>query len=409
MARGLHIRQMIGRGLLAVALVAAGHAVAAAQDDEGSDVSARETEVRKLGGSTRFSKPIRTVDELRSMAIINRDNFTRVLAMTGLSHISGAVVGALSAGSVTETVVAPGARMKWMALKRSGTPDVLRNVRWAGRQPFDAWQFSVTQGGMSYTFVVPKICGNMSLVSENAVAVAVAAAPVPPVPTPEPPPAAPAPEPAPVAVAPPPLPPQLPTPTVFVANDTFRWMASGFVGGQFGTNVDEPENTEAGDSLSWGGQVSYAWRYLGAEALFDFAPNVRIANANVAFDDDPHVNSYMANAIGLLPLRAGDFTPYLSGGLGAIQMHADIFPFPLLSSTVEATNETRFGGNLGFGLMAFTGRFGFRTDVRYYKASTAFEPTEADDLADSLAEARTERLLSGLQYWRANFGLALRW
>src|SRR6185436_7421126 len=113
--------------------------------------------IRRLGGRSRFSRPMRSIEDLQSMAIVNRAAFSWVLAITGLSAISEEVLRALTTGHVTDTAVAPGTRMQWMALKRTAAPEVLRNVRWAGRRPFDAWQFTVTDGGGDYTFIVPKV------------------------------------------------------------------------------------------------------------------------------------------------------------------------------------------------------------------------------------------------------------
>jgi hypothetical protein len=86
------------------------------------------------------------------------------------------VLRALATGDVTDTAIAPGTQMQWMALKRAGAPEVLRNVRWAGRRPFDAWQFTLTDGGGNYIFLVPKVCGNMMLVSADAIPDAAVAA-----------------------------------------------------------------------------------------------------------------------------------------------------------------------------------------------------------------------------------------
>src|SRR5262249_14461314 len=74
-----------------------------------------------------------------------------VFTMVGLSNASSQIIDAMTTGPMTDTTVMPGTNMQWMALKRAGRADVLRNVRWAGAQSFDAWKFSVTSGGHQYT------------------------------------------------------------------------------------------------------------------------------------------------------------------------------------------------------------------------------------------------------------------
>src|SRR5215831_11822123 len=116
----------------------------------------RETEIRVLGGPNRFSGPMHSVADLRAMINANRTQIANVLAVAGLDHISTQVLNTLTTGNIVETVVAPDTHMEWMALKRSGAPGLLRNVRWVGREGFAAFQFNVDAAGYSYTFVIPK-------------------------------------------------------------------------------------------------------------------------------------------------------------------------------------------------------------------------------------------------------------
>jgi hypothetical protein len=184
-----------------------------------------------------------------------------------------------------------------------------------------------------------------------------------------------------------------------------HWIVSGFVGSNFGGST-----TAADPSATFGGQLAYMWKgVIGAEALADFAPSLRIDNPALA--QHPQVNSYMANMIFAIPLGGeGQFEPYISGGVGGIQMHATVFNLALANPTgtppVGTTDgdRTKLGTDLGGGVMGFAGTVGFRADVRYYKvpADTTLQSTSAVGLF-------TEGLLSGLNIWRANIGLALRW
>jgi hypothetical protein len=180
---------------------------------------------------------------------------------------------------------------------------------------------------------------------------------------------------------------------------TSYWTASGFVGSNFGAGADSA-------SVDFGGHLAYLYRgMVGAEFLADFAPHFRINNALLA--DNPNVNSYMLNVIGAVPIGSdARVQPYVSGGLGGIQLRSDMFT---IASTVPGTtaeaNQTKFGGNIGAGLMAFAGNVGIRGDVRYYRAFNSDISTNATTTADVFAQ----NLLSGLDFWRANIGIALRW
>ena len=196
-----------------------------------------------------------------------------------------------------------------------------------------------------------------------------------------------------------------PTQSTLYGTTQSHWLASGFVGSTFGGNTTNSE------SVNFGGQVAYLWRgVVGAEALADFTPSLKIDNA--VLSENPRANSYMANAIVALPLGGeGQFQPYVSGGLGGIQLRATAFNafLPVVSGTPIQTgtstgDQVKFGSNVGGGIMGFAGMIGFRADIRYYKATT-----DSQFQSTSAIGQFTEGLLSGLDYWRANIGVALRW
>jgi hypothetical protein len=383
-----------------------------------ANAQTREVSVSTLGGATRFSGPMHGVEDLRAMAAANRTQITSVLGQAGMSELSTPLLNVLATGYISETTVTPGTRFEWMALKRGGRASLLRNVRWTGRQSFDAFQFSVESAGYTYTFIAPKVCGNFSLVSRAATPVAIVEPPrAAPAPEPLPPPP---PEPAPVAEAPPPPPP---APVAINKEAAPMWIVTGFIGSSFSVSSSNQTplinallstNTTDG-GLAGGAQLARFWGgYLGAELLADFGVS---QTTSLFLSTDPNVNSYMLNAIVKAPFGGvGRFEPYISGGLGAISMRSSTFTVvgsttitgnlvPTLS-TVNTT-QTKFGTDIGAGFFAFANKWGIRGDVRHYRASTFDQdklqngPTFADDY--------TQSLLSGLTFWRANLGVAYRW
>jgi hypothetical protein len=61
--------------------------------------------------------------------------------------------------------VAPGEQFGWMLFRKktSGPVSVLKDVTWGGKASFDAYRFSIDKNGQRYEFIVPAICGNLSL------------------------------------------------------------------------------------------------------------------------------------------------------------------------------------------------------------------------------------------------------
>jgi Outer membrane protein beta-barrel domain len=201
-------------------------------------------------------------------------------------------------------------------------------------------------------------------------------------------------------------PPPASTAATTVGTLKSHWTAAGLVGSNFGLSTDDP-------SINFGGQLGYLWRgVVGPEFLADFTPTFKINNGFLA--ESPNVNSYMANVMGAIPLGAeGQFQPYVSGGLGAIQLGSTVFntfglarsvsPAEIAASGTTTESHSKLGNNIGGGLMGFAGNVGFRGDVRYYRSSTN------ESLSSTPAGQLSEILLSGLKYWRANAGLAIRW
>jgi hypothetical protein len=384
-------------------------ATVAVQGIANAGQQAREVSVSTLGGPNRFSGPMRGVEDLRAMATTNRTQISSALGQAGIGDISTQVMDVLTTGYISDTTVAPGTHFEWMALKRSGRPGVLRNVRWTGRQSFDAFQFSVEAAGYNYTFIVPKICGNFALLSRTASPVAAVAPP--PAPEPPPPPRAPEPipEPPPVAQAPP------PPPAVVIVEEkpANHWVATGFIGSSFSANGDLPflaDTTDGG--VTFGGQLAKFWGYGGLEIISDFAPTFKIQS--LALADHPSVNANMLNLIvkGAWGSES-QFQPYISGGLGWITMRTTTFtiigenlPINNVALATVDNTQSKFGSDLGGGFFVFASKWGIRGDVRHYRAST-FDAEKLNN--GTFANDFTQALVSGLTFWRANLGLAYRW
>src|SRR5262249_38522982 len=205
----------------------------------------------------------------------------------------------------------------------------------------------------------------------------------------------------------------------------------------------------ATSSTEVGGSVGYLWKNkFGAELDTGFTPSFELQSNFFGLGIKPQINTYMANVIAAAPLGAeAAWQPYISGGGGAISL--------LSGDEGEAANflnpnGTKFGGNVGGGVMAFAGKVGFKADVRYYRAAGAYQtsvsnvtpvaspsPTSPSPTpsptpspappppgpyvvpgaatsqiapeAGVTSKQLVDSALSGLAFWRANVGVAFRW
>jgi len=198
-----------------------------------------------------------------------------------------------------------------------------------------------------------------------------------------------------------------------------HWFASAYLGSNFGgpsatvqTNTNLNVESGSSASINFGGEVGYAWAgAYGAEFMANYSPNFELGNVLLA--QRPKVATYMANGLAAVPIHIGNtgFRPFVSGGIGSIQLRSTIFviepstttPSGAALATTDA-NGSRFGWDLGGGLMIFNGPWGLRGDVRYFKATT--ENNVSDTTVGGLF---LHQGLSGLSFWNANFGVAFRW
>jgi hypothetical protein len=172
----------------AVAVVA-GLALASVAAGQGSSTGAMH-EATHLGGPTAFyAPPLRSAANLKQMAARKgmADDIRLVLTESGIPETADAVLATLAGAStsvkggfcdeatpadgvIVECEFRKGSTLLWMAYrpnigKRVRTPGRLEAVRWAGAKPFKAFLFRVTNDYKIYTFILPMVCSNLSLMS----------------------------------------------------------------------------------------------------------------------------------------------------------------------------------------------------------------------------------------------------
>jgi hypothetical protein len=180
-------------------------------------------QLKRLGTRHAFYQPdLKSQADVQKMLEVNRDAIQQVLTKIGWRGSLDDLMNAAKTGTIGETTIAPGAEIPFMAMRRNRrTPDVMRDVVYAGKAPFDVYYVDFESGGTGWRFYAPKICSNFWL-EERPIE-----KPAPPPPPEAPPPPAPAPEPtpAPPAVTPPP-------PTVPAAEEPGMFFVAGLLGKQ---------------------------------------------------------------------------------------------------------------------------------------------------------------------------------
>ena len=127
-----------------------------------------------LGGVNRFDQPLKDVKTVQKWIAKKRtqDGLTQVLDKAGLSSLTTSVIDILTKADpaqLKEIEFQPGSTMVWMAFRRGGgsKADVVRNIKWGGKKPFQGFSFVIDDLNQTYTFIVPKPCANIALVSSE--------------------------------------------------------------------------------------------------------------------------------------------------------------------------------------------------------------------------------------------------
>jgi hypothetical protein len=153
--RSLVSRRLLGIGsLFTFALVAS------------SSTAQQYTDIRRLGTSNAISKPgPKNGDELKRIFQRNRADYEKVLRDANWPGNPEDLFRAVESGSFTEAKYPVGHTFEWMAVKKRGVAQPTGPIRWAGSDPFEAFEIRFESNGKAHRFLIPKACGNLALVA----------------------------------------------------------------------------------------------------------------------------------------------------------------------------------------------------------------------------------------------------
>ncbi|PTN36336.1 hypothetical protein C6366_09730 [Desulfonatronum sp. SC1] len=156
-------------------------------------VAQAQTQLKELGRSPFFKPELQTVGEFQDMVKETLPDLKKGFATAGASALFDDFVIQVEQSNIEKINVPIGEQLQWMIYKKGQRVEVMKNVIWAGKEPFTAYRVVVEKDGKRHVFVVPTICGNVSLLRSSDLP---AAAPAPVVTAPTPPPVVAAPAPA---------------------------------------------------------------------------------------------------------------------------------------------------------------------------------------------------------------------
>jgi hypothetical protein len=135
-------------------------------------------EIYTIGRAPVFKNIGNTVLDMQECLLKNWGDVEAILSLGEVSHLSQqlnrAIRGNAKAGKVTTGKLYKGTKLQWMSyrhrIKPKGTIALLQDPVWAGKA-LDVFYITVYDGPVTYRFVIPMGCGNLSLMKIDKAAI----------------------------------------------------------------------------------------------------------------------------------------------------------------------------------------------------------------------------------------------
>jgi hypothetical protein len=130
--------------------------------------SAEVKKIKSIGHFTfaRVRGKIPTPEVMKMLADRYAGDIKYGFDQAGYGDIYLAFIDQLKSAQFEDTTWNPGETVKWMLFRSKGRIKVTGELEWAGKNPVEVFAVKVKKGFKTYTFIIPKPCGNIALKSE---------------------------------------------------------------------------------------------------------------------------------------------------------------------------------------------------------------------------------------------------
>ena len=163
--RSLRFRSLKPRKILGLALVFVVFVIFMTAALGSTAFGQEYTDIRRLGTSNAVFKPgPQTGADLQRMFGDHRADYEKVLRDTNWPGDPDDLFAAVENGNFSEAQYPVGHTFEWMAVRKRGVVQATGRIRWAGRDPFEAFEIRFESNGREHRFLIPKACGNLALI-----------------------------------------------------------------------------------------------------------------------------------------------------------------------------------------------------------------------------------------------------
>ncbi len=123
--------------------------------------------IMQFGQNPFYHSSINSPEELKSMLLAQEADVRAGMQKAGLAKVTDDLFMQLPRTEITMEEYGKGQRFPWMFYRKDGKGPVRidRDVVWEPDSTFSVYEFHIDKDGKRYTFVVPPVCGNLTLKS----------------------------------------------------------------------------------------------------------------------------------------------------------------------------------------------------------------------------------------------------
>jgi hypothetical protein len=121
--------------------------------------------VTSLGNHPFYQPPLESTNDLMKMAEQNESDIQAGFMEAGMPSVFDDFIDQLPNAEIKKVEIKDGSHFEWMFGRKDGKGPVrvAKDVTWVNKSSFSAYQFHIDSNGQRYTFIVPLVCGNLTL------------------------------------------------------------------------------------------------------------------------------------------------------------------------------------------------------------------------------------------------------
>ncbi|MCJ7801651.1 MAG: hypothetical protein MUP82_04760 [Candidatus Marinimicrobia bacterium] len=121
--------------------------------------------ITSLGNHPFYHTSLKSTDDLLKMVKQNESDIQTGFTEAGMSKVFDDFIDQLPNAEIKKVEIKDGSNFEWMFGRKDGKGPIrlAKNVTWVNNSSFSAFQFHIDSNEKRYTFIVPLVCGNLTL------------------------------------------------------------------------------------------------------------------------------------------------------------------------------------------------------------------------------------------------------